>query len=123
MYHEGVTNRLSNAQRRFLIKMIDGPHLFVNDVETGLFNTRLSLFRAHLIRMCGPDMGTIICSGAKHFCLTDDGRQVVCFVLAEYAEALVQAELDGFPSVNEILARLSYRSHERGKTHETKEPV
>lgn len=109
MYHQAVASSLTGHKRKFLISMIDGPHPFVAHAHFAERATRESLFRAGLLRLCGPSGGTI-CGliSAQFFCLTENGRAVVCCVLAEYAEALVMAERANLVPVNETLTRFAY---------------
>ena len=107
MYHKAVAASISNGQRRFLISLIDGPHPFVAHAPISEQATRTSLFRLHLIRFYSTTRDSI--------CLTENGRQVVCFVLAEYAEALVRAEHAGFRLNEALTGVVDYHRHVEGR--------
>jgi hypothetical protein len=109
MYHKDVAGSLSNAQRRHLVGMVDGPKPYIEVIEHGERWTRLTLFRKRLIRSCGPEGGLVNTNGAKFYCLTEDGRAVLCCVLGEYADAIVAAERVNFPGVRASLTGLVYR--------------
>jgi hypothetical protein len=108
MYHKGVAGRLSNAQRRHLVGMVDGPKPYVEVIDSGERQTRAALSRIRLVRLCGNPSGTLSAPG-KFYCLTDDGRAVVCCVLGEYADALVAADRANFKPFNNSLRGLAYR--------------
>ena len=114
MYHKDVAGRLSNAQRRHLVGIVDGPKPYVEVIEHGERWTRLSLFRKHLIRFCGEQGSSIKTTGAKFYCLTEDGRAVLCCVLGEYADALVMADRANFQPFNNSLRGLAYRGGVEG---------
>ena len=108
MYHKDVAGRLSNAQRRHLVGMIDGPKPYVEVIESGERQTRAMLFRIRLVRSCTED-GTAAQTPAKFYRLTEDGRAVLCVVLGEYADALVAADRANFKPFNNSLRALAYR--------------
>lgn len=107
MNHENTARRLSNQQRRYLISMIDGPHPYVECVQQGERWVRVKLFELGLLRHCTAT-GHSVTASVNFYCLSDDGRQVVCAILAEYAEALIAAELANQKPFNEVLTRVGY---------------
>ena len=102
MYHKTVASNLSNAQRRHIVGMVDGPKPYVEAIDASERKTRLSLFNLRLIRLC-TEAGHAVGVGAKFYCMTEDGRAVLCFVLAEYAEALIRAQEAEFVAIKEPL--------------------
>ena len=119
MHHESVARRLSNPQRRHLIALIDGPQPYIECIHRGERWVRVKLFERGLLRHCTAT-GHSVTASMSFYCLSDDGRQVVCAILAEYAEALIAAELANQKPFNEVLTRVGYGrfatgvpSHER----------
>ena len=108
MDHRLVALGLSNHQRRFLITLIDGPVPFVAAVGGGAKSLQNALFRMLLIRRCneGGHWGD-----KKFMCLTENGRHVVCYVLAEYAEALIKADIARFDLHYSLTPVANYRLH------------
>ena len=88
--HQYKAADLSRAQREVLIVHALGPQpVQRSDVQrSDNGRTGIILMRRGLIRYTGPDGK---CGGSRptHTLLTEDGRQVVCAILAEYADALV----------------------------------
>ena len=85
MNHKNVARSLSRAQRNLLIAHIDGT----NDIAVPVFikertNARVGLISLKLIRPDRPRWAT-------KTTITEDGRQVLATILADYAEALVAA--------------------------------
>ena len=105
MHHQALAANLSHAQREMLISLIDGPLPFVACLPRSTEGTRRSLFRLGLVRMSGA----VPCShGKDFFALTDDGRQVVCAILADCAEMLIRAQSSTYAQVRNLLANIAY---------------
>lgn len=88
MNHKNVARSLSRAQRNLLIAHIDGT----NDIAVPVFikertSARVGLISLKLIRPDRPRWAT-------KTTITEDGRQVLATILADYAEALVAAGYD-----------------------------
>ena len=92
MFHEQIAQRLSKHQRDMLVEHIDGK-LFV-PVPVTLRNparnrSTLALIDAKLIRYSGHWRSDH--NRPQSTRITDDGRQVLAIILAQYAEALIRA--------------------------------
>lgn len=87
MDHQVVARKLSKAAAELLLEHVDGTS-FVEALirtDTTMPRVRLGLIAAKLIRYTqyGPR--------PKATMITEDGRAVLCFVLADYAEILTAA--------------------------------
>lgn len=85
MIHKAVARALSQAQRELLIDHVDGSSALEIAVIAGeRSGARKVLIAKRLIR---PDRR----ERPRSTVITDDGRQVLSWVLAEYADALARA--------------------------------
>lgn len=108
MNHKAVAASLRQAQRDLLVRHIDGE-TFVNlqcDVRTkGAHPTMRTLMDLKLIRYSGW-------KSVQTSRLTEDGRMVLAYLLASYADALIQAgygiEPSGRPAIAAVVKRLSH---------------
>lgn len=86
MDHQVVARKLSKPAAELLLEHVDGISFVEFPVRPDeRNNSRLGLVRAGLLRYTqrGPRPQTTA--------ITEDGRAVLCFVLADYAEALTAA--------------------------------
>lgn len=85
MNHKRIAHELSFTSRDLLIEHVDGS----NDVPVPVYVTERCSARNGLISkgLVRPDRK----ERATKTVITDDGRQVLAYVLADYAEALVRA--------------------------------
>jgi hypothetical protein len=82
---ERCVSRLSKLQREYLVEHACGMHPFHNEPHENA--TRRSLVERGLIKYEPPTRSLL---GIPHgTLLTPDGREVVCSVLAQYADALM----------------------------------
>ncbi len=108
MSHHGIAAKLSRSQCDALVEMVDGVRPYVEDgIGTGARLSRAKLFAVGLMRHCGEHGGTTS-TGRQFYCLTEDGRGVLCALLGQYADALCRAEEAAFAPVKPILTRLGY---------------
>lgn len=133
MWHEGLAKRLSRAQRDMLIQHIDRPQPAVVDPNK---KTRDRLVEMKLLKLCGADgqsLGPRLMT-TTHTRLTDDGREVLGWILAGYVEMLMAAGClpddivveDGLvPSVNAALTRMAEirRATSLGARHDAEIPL
>lgn len=85
MLHKAVARSLSQPQRELLIEHVDGSRSLEIKVAVGKNNAARKVLIAK--RLLRPDRRE---RPTKTF-ITDDGREVLAYVLAEYADALVRA--------------------------------
>ena len=85
MLHKMVARALTQAQRELLIEHVDGS----SSVEVAIVVSDRNAARKILLSkgLIRPDRHR----PPKVTTITDDGRQVLAYVLAEYADALVRA--------------------------------
>jgi len=105
MFHDQVAARLTRAARAMLIEHVDGERFVEVPVNTGTGNaTRRILCNLGLIRPNRRERAitTII---------TEDGRLVLCHLLAEYAEMLLRAGygISGKSAVSKVAEQLVER--------------
>lgn len=87
MQAKWIAPYLSRTQREFLIGNIDKPRIIV--AENAEILTRESLRKKNLIYYLPRGVH----HRPTHTLLTELGREVVCLILAEYAEALMRTNL------------------------------
>lgn len=95
MHHLGVASRLSWVQREMLINHIDRKRRAVDLQEGTTFRTVRSLVRMGLLKHEHGNAGI----RPRFSLLTNDGKAVVCALLAIYADAISRIELDAEPGV------------------------
>lgn len=109
MWHEGIAKKLSRPQRDVLIGHIDRPQrLDRHDAST------TSLLEKRLLRPSHENAAHHSCERPKFTALTDDGRAVLGWVLANMIEQLVVAGIIDLER-NGLLTRLDYRRGIEGK--------
>ena len=101
----GISFPLSMTQAEFLVDHIDTVRpITTNALESA---TRNALLARSLIRYCHNLEGANSAFGApKGTVLTDKGREVVCAVLAHYADQLVRARVIDEPNRNLTEAKI-----------------
>ncbi len=114
MWHQGVAQGLSWSQRNMLIAHIDGPQPVIVGTD---FKPRYGLITRGLLR------GVISLTAPPNHvkrpqftCLTENGRSVLAWVLADYADKLIAAGFTGLgiqapaeESVKQILENIVHR--------------
>ena len=83
-YAPGIARRLSRSQRNILINHVMGEQPFIVGPETATVQSLMTLKLLKGDKTLNP----------KNTSLSYLGREVVCVVLAEYAEALLRAGPD-----------------------------
>lgn len=99
MNHERVAQQLSRGQRRLLLAHIDGAV----DVPAVVFATMRGNFRQSMMTMglIVPDQR----NRPRITTITENGRMVLAYVLAEYADGLVRAGYTGLASPVDVRPR------------------
>jgi|SRR5579862_213835 len=100
MLHEYVAIALSPQQQAVLIAHVDGPVLVV-DHGSADSRTKAALISRELLRPCLPNGEVGNVTRPQATTLTEDGRWVLAWVLAGYADKLVAAgmlDLEAFPT-------------------------
>lgn len=119
MWHEGVARDLTRPQREQLIAHIDCPQLIARSGR----RSRDMLLKMGLLFTCAPS-GRFSRGTPKFTALSEDGRAVLGWVLAEAIELLVRAgyldnererRRDLIPTVNSALTELRYRRGAEGR--------
>ena len=110
MSPSSIARNLTIIQRNCLIAHVNGPQPFLtNDARP----TKRSLIEYGLLR--APCGGQPRVSRPKELVLSELGREVVCIVLGQYAEALIAAGALEFPlSKNQLSSAI--QAAVRGKT-------
>lgn len=99
MLHKRVAHELKHSQRDLLIAHVDGSA----DIAVPVFVTEKTSARNALIAkgLLRPDRAV----RATRTIITEDGRQVLAHVLADYAEALIRAGYTGLSSPIDVRPR------------------
>ncbi len=111
MDHKAVAASLRQAQRDLLVRHIDGETFLKLQADVrggrGTLPTMRTLMDLKLIRYSGW-------KSVQTTQLTEDGRMVLAYLLASYAEALIQAgygiEPAGKPIIATVVQRLLHPS-------------
>lgn len=92
MIHESVARSLRRTERDVLIQHVDGS----NDVpvQFSVHDHRIARDRLVVMRLIRSDRH----ERPTKTLITEDGRQVLAYVLADYAEALIRAGYIGIAS-------------------------
>jgi hypothetical protein len=105
MNHADVAEGLTRPKRELLLEHIDGGAFIPAPISLRLLarrQTMESLINAGLIRKDGY-------KSPRQTLVTEDGRMVMAFVLASYAEALIGAgytvKANGATAISEVAAR------------------
>ena len=100
MNHKRIAHELSFTSRDLLIEHVDGS----NDVPVPVYVTERCAARNGLIAkgLVRPDRK----ERATKTIITDDGRQVLAYVLGDYADALIRAGYSGLASPVIVRPRL-----------------
>ena len=98
MEPSSIARSLSNNQRNTLIDHVLGPQQFYarqyEQPERNIRQTKQSLLNYKLLR---PTPGKEASVRPPELMLTELGREVVCFVLGEWADKLVACGITGLP--------------------------
>lgn len=86
--HEQMAADMPTPAKDWLIRHIDHPIKISTDYRRSTANY---LLRRGLVRACRPEGGVMITTRPMMTELTEDGRMVVGWVLARYADALIAA--------------------------------
>ena len=115
MHHEAIARRMPRPQREMLVEHVHGPVSIVR--KGGACFTQMRLIDVGLLYRSMADGANTSTIRPTHTAMTENGREVVCWILAEYADALVRAgcfdpavQLNAtlVPAINEALTKLGY---------------
>lgn len=121
MNHAAVATRLSTRQRDFLIAHVDGNRqAYLNERAT-----RESCWALHLIGYSRDGGRFEPPAVPKSTHLTEDGRQVLCFILGMYADTLCKWAIVGADRLDVEASAINRRLTRRGYgfIHQTVEEI
>ena len=104
MPSQRIANHLTKTQRDCLIEHVHGPQPFHTNV---IRQTKQSLVETRLLR---PPNGENMALRPTELMLSELGREVVCIILGEYADALVACGLTEPLTESQVLAAIEEAS-------------